>query len=291
MKKNVLSFVLYFTFFCLNWVSVVADEAKNWNFSGLTTMGFSQVSLSNWASGGDESYALNGIVNLDLNYAKGNTTWENSLDLGYGILKQSSLELRKSDDKIDFASKFAYTATKHWNYSALIGFKTQFTDGYKYKINEPNELISSIMAPAYFTTSVGMEYKKNENLYVLISPVAGKMTFVYNDVLSSVGAFGVGAGENLRSEFGGYLKAEYKKDNLIKNVGIKTKIELFSNYIENPQFIDVDWELMLLMKINSLLSANIKTQIIYDEDINGKDKAFPGIQFKEVLSIGLTYKF
>jgi hypothetical protein len=87
----------------------------------------------------------------------------------------------------------------------------------------------------------------------------------------------------------------------MKNVNLGTKIELFSNYLDRPQNIDVNWEMLIGMKINKLLSASISTQLIYDNDIpvpierdvNGikVSDVGPRLQFKEILALGLSYKF
>ncbi len=81
---------------------------------------------------------------------------------------------------------------------------------------------------------------------------------------------------------------------LVENVSFNSKLELFSDYLHNPQNIDVDWQNLITMKINSWLNANISAHLIYDDDITIMDKdgnSGPRTQFKEVLSIGLSYKF
>jgi len=68
----------------------------------------------------------------------------------------------------------------------------------------------------------------------------------------------------------------------------------------SPQNIDVNWELLISMKVNKYISATITTQLIYDDDINIAvdnnnddiiDEFGPRVQFREVLGIGLSYKF
>jgi hypothetical protein len=52
--------------------------------------------------------------------------------------------------------------------------------------------------------------------------------------------------------------------------------------------LDFDWDNALVMKVNSWLNCNISARLVYDEDI----KPIEGtsfLQFKEVLSIGLSY--
>ncbi len=266
-----------------------------WNFSGVTSLNFSQLSLTNWASGGENSVALNAFVNLSGNYQSrdGKVNWNNDLIMGYGLLKLGNDDAKKSDDKIDFASKFGYKASEKWFYSGLLSFKSQFADGFIYNNDGTKEKISTFLSPAYMNLSFGMDFKPNKHFTMLIAPVAGKMTMVMDDVLSAAGVFGVPAGQNVRSEFGGYVKIAYGNE-ILKNVTLLTKLDLFSNYIENPQYIDVNFDIMLNFKINEYLSASFVSQIIYDYDIKIADEAgveSDRIQFKELFGLGLTYSF
>lgn len=277
--------------------SPIAKKDTNWTKGGLVSFNFSQVALSNWAGGGQSSVAVNGFLNVFANYKKGIHSWENSLDLGYGIVQQGNADFRKSDDKIDFTSKYGRQASKVWYYTGLVNFKSQFAPGY----NFPNDSvkISNLLAPAYVLASIGMDYKPNEIFSAYISPVTAKFTIVNDDDLNSIGAFGVENNEVLRTEVGGYIRAQFKKD-LIVNVNLQSRIELFSNYANNPENIDVNWETIIAMKVNKFITANISATVIYDDDIDISidnnddgviDKVGPRTQFKEVLSIGLSYKF
>jgi len=271
------------------------DTVKNWKIAGTGSLTFSQVSFENWAAGGENSYTLNGIFSFHANYKEGKTTWENSLDLGYGIVKQASRGVRKSDDKLEVNSKYGYRTHSNWYYSGAFNFRTQFDQGYKYNEEEGTKReISTFMAPAYSLLSLGMDYKPNDAFSLMISPVTGKTTFVLDDSLSSRGAFGVKKGNKIRNEFGGFIKITYNQD-IWENVTLNTKLGLFSNYIEEPQNIDVNWDVMISMKVNEYLSANFSAQLIYDDNINyvnsqGEEMG-PRIQFKEVFGAGLSYKF
>ncbi|MEA1886045.1 MAG: hypothetical protein U9N72_02400 [Bacteroidota bacterium] len=81
----------------------------------------------------------------------------------------------------------------------------------------------------------------------------------------------------------------------MENVNLTSTIDLFSNYFDSPQNIDISWKALLNMKINEYLSANISTHLIYDDDIDWVDsegiKHGPKVQFKEMLGIGFSYKF
>jgi hypothetical protein len=275
----------------------VPDTLKTWEVKGLLSLNFTQISLTNWVAGGRSSSAGVGIFNLTAKYTKDNWLWENNLDLGYGLIKEQNRQTVKSDDKIDFTSKLELKQSEKLYYTLLFNYKTQFTKGYKY----PNttDVISDFMAPGYFTLALGLDYKPQKDLSIFFSPATAKLTVVSNEDLSNQGAFGVDPGKKTRMEVGAILKMDLNTE-IMKNVTLNNKVELFSNYLEKPQNVDIDWDLMLNMKVNDYLSANLITNLIYDDDIKvpideNEDGVIEGsgprIQFKEMLGIGLNIKF
>ena len=279
----------------------VADSTQGWKRGGVFSLNLAQTSLTNWAAGGQNSFAVNGMLSTFANYKQGKTVWVNSLDLGYGLLKQGGTGYRKTDDKFDLLSKYGYEAFKNFYYSALLNFKTQMAPGYTYS-ETGRELISDLFAPAYLLAALGLDYKPSDHFSAFIAPLTGKLTFVNNKLLSDAGAFGVTPGKKSLSEFGGYLRAIYTKNNFksefLKNVTFTTKIDLFSNYIKNPQNVVVNWETLIAFKVNKFLSANINTQLIYDDKIkvpvvrNGVATSIGSlVQFKEILGVGFSYNF
>jgi hypothetical protein len=273
----------------------MAQEVRDtsyWKKGGLASVSFSQTSLTNWSGGGDNNVALNALLNLFANYEKRKISWENNLKMEYGLVKQGDESLRKSIDNIDFATKLGIKNGGHWYYSALAQFQTQFDKGYNY----PNDVdvVSRFLAPAYITTSLGMDYKPNDYFSAYLSPLTGKMTIVNDDDLSEMGAFGVDAGDKFRAEFGAFTKLSFHKD-VWENVNLQTVLDLFSNYSENFGNIDINWEVLFTMKVNKFLTANVSTTLKYDDDVDyinkdGVNKG-PRIQFKEIIGIGLAYKF
>ena len=299
--------------------SAAKKKNENWKLGGAASLNFSQVAFKNWGGGGEPSISGNMFFNAFANYAKDKTTWDNTLDLGYGMMRQGTKKTNvlfyKTDDKIDLASKYGRYAFKYWYYSALVGFKTQFADGYK-SITDSTR-ISSWMAPGYLNIALGMDFKPtfenhpNMTFSLLIAPLSGRMTFVLDSALSAQGAYGVeGAvfddngvmlspGKKFRPEFGGYVKAEFKID-FLKVFTYTTKLDLFSNYIVKPQNVDVNWENLLTIKLSNWFSANLNKTLAYDDDIDvpidtDGDGSLDGmgkrLQFKELLGLGFTYKF
>lgn len=292
MKKIFLTFTVLFIS-----IAAIAQQDTVWRKGGLFSLNLTQVSLTNWAAGGENSVAGNAIVNYFANYKRGKNAWDNSIDLGYGMLMQGKDDVRKSDDKIDLSSKYGREAFDHWYYSALVNFRSQFAPGYNY----PNDSvkISNFLAPGYVTVALGMDYKPNPHFSLFISPLAARWTIVTDEDLSNAGAFGVDTGETVETEFGALIKATVNYD-LAKNINLQTTLDLYSNYLEDPQNVDVNWQLLLSVKLNKYFSASLSTQLIYDDNTtltfyksDGEtiDHTGPGLQFKEVLAIGFAYKF
>jgi hypothetical protein len=286
---------------------IAPADSSSWATGGTTALNFSQVYLQNWAAGGQSSVSATALVQLFANFKRENMTWDNTLDLAYGLLRQGDEGIViKTDDRIDFMSKYGKKATEKWYYSALVNFRTQFAPGYQIVGGVPDQsnIISDLLAPAYTLAALGMDFKPSEKFTAFISPVTYKLTIVMNDSLAGIGAFGVTPGENFRSEVGGYVRMGYTND-IMENVNLTTRIDFFSNYVNNPQNIDINWEMLISMKVNKFLSATIGTQLLYDHDVilQKKDPIVndegittdsgrgPGVQFKEVLGIGISYKF
>jgi hypothetical protein len=117
--------------------------------------------------------------------------------------------------------------------------------------------------------------------------------------LSDAGAFGIDSGETVKTEVGAFVKAAYNRD-LNHYINLKTSLELFSNYLEEPKHIDVNFQMLLSLKVSKFISASVSLQALYDHDTkiaiyNDDDITIshygPRTQFKEVLGIGFAYKF
>jgi hypothetical protein len=312
MKLRIIAAILLFSGFYTITFSQLTDAEKNlrtqstdttmgWKKGGVFSLNLAQTSLTNWAAGGQNSFAVNGLLSTFANYKKGKTSWVNSLDIGYGLLKQGGSGYRKTDDKFDLLSKYGYEAFKNFYYAALLNFKTQLAPGWNYTPTGRDK-ISDFFSPAYLLAALGLDFKPTDHFSAFIAPLTGKITFVTDKLLSNAGAFGVKPDQKTLSEFGGYLRAIYTrndfKNEFLKNITFTTKVDLFTNYLKNPQNIVVNWETLVAFKVNKFISANINTQLIYDDKIkipvirNGIATSIGSlVQFKEILGVGLSYNF
>lgn len=288
-----------FLFFILISLALVAkaSEPKNdtsyWKSKYESAIGFSQTALYNWTKGGEKtSFSTHMILNVYKDYNKGNITWNNYLGLAYGVSKMQSIDkLRKNDDKINFLTKGGLYASKHWDYTGFFEFKSQFSEGFAY----PNDSvhISRFMAPAYFQLSLGMNYKPVEYFSVFISPVGARLTVVTDSSLTNrkEGSYGIYGDNSTLWQVGGSINAIFKKD-IMKNINLMSKLDIFNNYSEQPDKIVIGWENNILMKVNKYISLNISSMLIYDEKAiveENTGKFSEIVQFRETFGVGLAY--
>jgi hypothetical protein len=181
--------------------------------------------------------------------------------------------------------------------AALSDFRTQITDGYKYTTLktdsgnfEQRNTVSRFMAPGYLTIATGLEYADGDKYSFIFSPVANKVTFVLDDALSQAGAFGVEKGKKVRSQLGMQLTAAVK-GNILENVLAQSRLNLFTSYDKGFGNIDVNWEGLIVLKVNKYLTTTLAAALIYDDDIKLQKTdgtVGPGIQFRQSISVGLS---
>lgn len=268
---------------------------KTWKKGGLFNVNINQGALSNWAAGGDKAtFSVTSFLNLYAFYKKGKNSWDNNLDLAYGVVNTTSLGQRKADDRIDLLSKYGYEVAPKWYLSGLFNLRTQFADGFAYPSGDRKIKTSAFFAPAYLLTSLGSDFKPTDNFSLFISPITSRWVIVNDDSLSAAGAFGVMPGKKSINEIGAYLSANYFK-NISTNATYKTRLDLFSNYKHDPMNIDVFWTNVLAVKVTKFINMSLNVDMIYDNDVKTVSKdgtpGGPKLQLKELMGIGLAYKF
>lgn len=265
---------------------------KVWKSGGIYSINIGQGSLSNWAAGGDEfSFSVNTVLNLFAFYKKEKHSWDNSLDLNLGYINTTSLGSRKNDDRFDVLSKYGYAVGPKWNISTLFNFRTQFFKGYNYADNVKT-FTSEFLSPAYLLFSLGMDYKPNKDLSIFISPLTSRTVIVRNDTLSAKGSYGVNPDNNSISEFGAFASINYLKP-INKTITYKSRLDLFSNYKNNPQNIDLFMTNIFSAKLGKTLAFNWSLDFIYDDDVRlfGPNKTSAALQVKSIIGIGVMLKF
>ena len=296
-------------------VNIIDILSERLSFHGSYGLNLNQLALSNWAAGGENSWAGKAFANFSLVYHKKRFEQKLVGTFAFGISRFADKRLEKQDDKIDLTYSLSLNSKTQWNISTVATFNSQFANGYKY----PNDstVISTFFAPAYLTLSGGFSYKtKNERFQIYFSPMAGKVTFVMNQDLADQGAFGVKKGyydqndnwipgENINAAIGVNAIINYKQP-IGKNVTYTTLLNTFYNYIERRDDyrlpLDVNWENTINFVINKFLTTTLFVHLKYDhnttfpvyEEIEGVQTVVdnvPKLQLKESVGIAFIHKF
>lgn len=251
-------------------------------------LNFNQAAFSgNWKSGGVNSVAFGSIVSGKANYAKEKISWDNDLELLFGIVKNEGQGTRKATDRIFLDSKVGYKISDHWGYFTAVNFISQFADGFEYGDNGNDLLISSFLAPGFLTTSIGLEYKPNDEFALRLSPLSPRFTFVTNtEIINNVpNNYGVERGKKVRAELLAFLVYATWNKQISENFTINSRYQMFGNY-ETLSLKNIDHRLdvTLVAKITSFIDVTFTSINLYDIDMD------PGIQYSQALALGVLYK-
>ncbi|MEI8052404.1 MAG: DUF3078 domain-containing protein [Bacteroidota bacterium] len=263
--------------------------SKGVNFS----LNIGQSALNNWSAGGDDfSFSLNSYLNLFAFYKKDKISWDNGMQLLYGVMQTSGRGRRKTGDRIDFSSKYGYSINNHINLAGLVNVRSQFSNGYKYKKDEPDApgtLTSRPFTPTYIILSLGLDYKRFHNFSFFISPLSARWVIVSDRSLGST--YGLDSGKIVKKEFGAFASIKHSSK-IAKNIELKSKMDFFSNYLYKPGNIDITLINILTAKINSHINFNFNLEMIYDNDTQNVDPTKgPAPQWLQLMGIGVAYKF
>ena len=297
------------------------QDTSYWKTKGSLGINISQTSFTNWATGGDNTFAYNGIADISAIRTRGRSLWENKFQMSYGEIGTGPIDnlyFKKADDYIGLFTKFGYKASKSWLYTVFMQFTSQIAPAYDYGV-DPNKTtpISNFLSPGVAVLGLGMDYKPNESFSLFVSPATARLIIVLDDSLAARGAFGVKPAGNLdalgnllpvtgveleinntRLEMGALAEARFKKD-IMENINLESGLGLFMNYLENIGNVDIDWRTVLIAKVNKYVNVSLRTTVLYDHDTkikiydsNGTQTGYgPRVQFKEVIAVGFLYTF
>jgi hypothetical protein len=285
----------------------VENDSVNWVWGGDASLSFSATGLTNWAAGGEDQIGVRSTINLFANYKKGKRTFENYATLAYGVLKTGERKAVKNDDRLHYTSKLGHQINPKWTYTAAFLARTQFAPGYSYSGDKITAKLSDFLAPINLYLSAGLDYTPNKNISLMISPVAGKATFVRSDsttVISSAGMMTTETdadGNNIqvprkkRYEFGGVAHIKFAGNMFNNKIKYNSTVDLFSNYMKEPQNMEVLWVLDANIQLYKNISANMQLQMKYDDNQKTpkEDGSFGGAQLQNrfFTGVGLLYQF
>ena len=269
----------------------IDDEKENkFKFFGLTQFNFNQAYFENWVSGGENS--MTGLLSVDynINYlGEKGWVWDNNLMLSIGTTYLSgNAFFRKADDRIEINSVLSKKVNTYWNYSAYFNFKTQMLPGYRYFKNDgedQKEKISRILSPTIIQLGLGWYYREGDLAWFNVAPLAARGIFVSKDYTQNLSPgqkyFGVERGAtsviSMGASFSGLIQS-----NLMENITMDNKFNVYINYLNNIKNIDFEWNANIRLKVNDKISSNLILHLQYDDDLISR------LQIRELFGLGLS---
>ena len=276
-----------------------------WDYEFSSVLTLSQTYLANWTKGGESSFStmMDLMGRATYNNKEANTQWINIARLKFGTIMTQEKGFRKNHDQFEIDSKFNRNAWGKIGMSASFYMKHQLAKGYNY----PNDSVpvSKFLNPGTITVGLGAEYKPMAKTTINVAPLSYKTTFVLDTANIDQTKHGIEADKWAKRELGTQVVIKNEISPL-KDLDVINRVRLFSNYLNKPQNVDVDWEMILEKRINWFFTIRLNLHLIDDDDIHfpvyetndqpvlnpdGSEKEVAKAQFKEFLGLALSFKF
>ena len=286
-------------------INKIYVKPQYWKLRSEASFVLNQASLTNWVKGGESSIStLMDITGYaDYNNKQLKLVSNHFARLKYGLVASGDKGVRKNIDLLETNSKLNHKAFGKFDFSATMLFKTQIAKGYNY----PNDsvAVSKFLNPATLTIGLGLDFKPNKKTSINFAPLSYKGTFVTDTANIDQTKYGILKDKKSLHEPGASLQISYDFDPF-KFLNVKNRVQFFTNYINKPQNIDVDWELIATAKINWFTEVKLNTHLIFDDDTripvtdkkglpvigpDGKQKKTARVQFKELLGFSFVFRF
>lgn len=269
----------------------VADIDKSsltkryWTYYTSYDLNMTQAAVKNWASGGQNSLSLIFKFMGKANYNKEKVSFENYIKCNLGVVWYQGSSPRKSDDYFELNTKFGYKAAKNWYYTLQFNLQTQLFNSYKYS-GDSRTLVANFLSPAYIVPSLGINYKPNNRISLLIAPVAGKLTYLRDNTQIPPGNYGVAENKHSKSSVGMNIIYKHSSKTKWNILDINSELEAFWYYnMKDYKFpMYANWKLTLKLKVNYFINTNFYMETMYNEGSSNK------IQFKENMGVGVSFR-
>ncbi len=249
-----------------------------WIPTAITGLNVSQLALSNWTQGGENSLTWTLTGNLGLKYITNEWTFKNGLKIAYGRSKLGGENFKTNDN--EFYLETVLSRSLGWAVNPFFSniVRTTVAPGYSYTNNTAVE-IANFFDPGYVTQSLGFTYDKvtnfNTRLGVAVQEVFANRFRQYSDNPSTtkVEAF------KLETGFQSVTTGKYE---LLNNLLLSSSLTLFTRF-ESLDVWDVRWDNSFVAKVNSYINVNLGFLLIYQKDQSLKT------QMKQALQLGIVY--
>lgn len=290
MKKTGISlFVLSFLLTAsLLTAQEMADSSRQyWSTGAGIGMDVSQLLQINPKVGaGQNNMNLAGAITFYGKYKKGRTNWDNTASWQFGVQKVGAgpiptggeIPFQKTIDELRLNSKYGYAASvsSKWFFAADVALLTQVTPSFPGTANYRGVLLSNIndtltlsrfFAPAVVNVSPGIDYKPSDAWSIYYSPIAYKGILVTDPDIALLNVHGNEPGKQSFHLMGSLLRIIYQGKYADGKVRYSSNLAFYSNYLKEPQNIDLDWQNQLEFLLIKNLSIHLIFNAFYDHDI------------------------
>ena len=280
------------------------SDSLGWTKGAGIGLDLTQILVINPQAGsGQNRFGIGGALGLFANYRDNRKTWFNNLSLnlsaekiGSGVVQDGDgnatdqkVPFRKSIDDLRINSTFGYKMAEgsKWSYAANLFFRSQLLPSYigvqdgqvyvsEITVDGPyeNSLVSKFLSPGRLNLGLGVMYEPNEHFRVTFTPLTGDIIFVLDQDIANLGIHGNKLEDGSTTEykttrfaFGAKLDAEYTNSWWEDRIKFKSNLILFSDYLANPQNVDVLWTNELTFQIVGGLQLSFNNLIGYDDDV------------------------
>lgn len=288
-------------------VRTIYVKPDYWRFTTEMSLVFNQAYLTNWVKGGESNISSVLDITGNANYLNNPNKflWYNQGRLKHGFIYSDDYGIRRNVDLLELSSKLNTKAFGKFDFSATVLSKTQLARGFNYPKDKDPVLVSRILSPVTVTIGIGLDYKPNKETSINVAPLSYKATYVMDTLLIDQVKYGIPADRKARHEPGASVLVNHKFSPF-KQLNITNKVQLFTNFIDKPQNVDIDWEMIATATINWFTDMRLNTHFIYDDNTktirydkkgnailgeDGKPKKTARVQFKEIIGFTLVFRF
>lgn len=281
------------------------SDSLGWTIGGGIGLDLGQILVINPRAGsGQNRFGIGGAVAVYANYKNNRVTWNNNISLNLAVEKTGSgvlplpsgkasdqhVPFKKSIDELRLKSTYGYSFSEgsKWSYAVNFAFRSQLLSSYQGIVDGQiyvsevsidssvyqNSLVSKFMAPGRFNLGLGVLYEPNAKFRFLFTPLTGDIIMVTDQEIANLGVHGTKLEDGSttvykqsRFAFGAVLGAEYVEKFFKDRLTFKSVLGLFSDYLDNPQNVDVSWINEITFDIVGGLQLSFNTSLFYDDDV------------------------
>lgn len=280
--KNIITYLFILFVITPNLLFAENDSTQvdKWVPTAVTGLNISQLALSNWTQGGENSINWSLTANLGLKYTSNDWIFRNGLKVDFGKSKLGGSDFQTNDN--DFYLESVLSKNVGWSVNPYFSniIRTTVAPGYNYQAKTPQE-IANFFDPGYVTQSLGFAYEKltgfTTRIGLAVQEVFTNKNRQYTDdpTTSKIEAFKFESGFQCVTS-GKFVLA----DNLL----MTSSLTLFTQFKQLDVW-DVRWDNLVLAKVNSWLNVNLSFLLIYQKDQSLTTQMKQGLQLGVVYSI------